>query len=186
MTDLFLGDVFGVLSWPFLKYYSAVWCSAADTHSKLLDRVVSGARFLTGSVFECDIAHRRSVSVLWIGTGVTWCTLFMVLNLCRMCHRGYHAVLWSHIGMLMSLSLQNLTVQQDLYSPLSVNVERAFYPCIRWCWTGEFQEQAQCCFYWPKLLDPILFSTVFPLNSFCLYVGLAGRGVWTDRVWITL
>ena len=31
---------------------------------KLLDRAVSGARFLTGGVFECDIAHRRCVSVL--------------------------------------------------------------------------------------------------------------------------
>ena len=34
-----------------LEYCSAVWCSAADTHLKLLDRVVSGARFLTGGVF---------------------------------------------------------------------------------------------------------------------------------------
>ena len=31
---------------------------------RLLDRVVSGASFLTGGVFECDIAHRRSVAVL--------------------------------------------------------------------------------------------------------------------------
>ena len=51
---------FGVL------YCSAVWCSAADTHLKLLDRAVSGARFLTRGVFECDIAHRRSVAVLCI------------------------------------------------------------------------------------------------------------------------
>ena len=41
-----------------------VWCSTADTHLKLLDRVVSGARFLTGGVFECDISHRLSVAVL--------------------------------------------------------------------------------------------------------------------------
>ena len=47
-----------------LEYCSAVWCPAADTHLKLQDRAVSGARFLTGSVFECDIAHRRSVAVL--------------------------------------------------------------------------------------------------------------------------
>ena len=47
-----------------LEYCSTVWCSAADTHLKLLDRAVSGARFLTERVFECDIAHRRSVSVL--------------------------------------------------------------------------------------------------------------------------
>ena len=39
-------------------------CSAADTHVKLLDRAVSGARFLTVCAFECEIAHRRSVAVL--------------------------------------------------------------------------------------------------------------------------
>ena len=49
---------------PVLEYCSAVWCSAADTHLKLLDRGVSGARFLTGGVFDCDISHRRSVVVL--------------------------------------------------------------------------------------------------------------------------
>ena len=49
---------------PVLEYCSAVWSSAADTHLKLHDRAVSGARFLTGGVFECDISHRRSVAVL--------------------------------------------------------------------------------------------------------------------------
>ena len=38
---------------PVLEYCSAVWCSAADTHLKLLERAVSGTRFLTGCVFEC-------------------------------------------------------------------------------------------------------------------------------------
>ena len=47
-----------------LEYCYAVWCSAANTHLKLLDHPVSGARFQTGGVFECDIAHRRSVAVL--------------------------------------------------------------------------------------------------------------------------
>ena len=49
---------------PVLEYCSAVWSSAADTHLKLLDHVVSGARFLTCNVFECDNAHRLSVAVL--------------------------------------------------------------------------------------------------------------------------
>ena len=49
-----------------LDYCSAVWCSAADTQFKLLDRVVNGASFLTGGVFESDLAHRRSVAVLCI------------------------------------------------------------------------------------------------------------------------
>ena len=49
---------------PVLEYCSAVWCSAADTYLKLLDHELSGASFLTGGVFECDLAHRRYMSVL--------------------------------------------------------------------------------------------------------------------------
>ena len=61
---LFLGKCLRSFVLPVLEYCSAVWCSAADTQLKLLDRVVSGASFLTGGVFECDLAHRRSVAVL--------------------------------------------------------------------------------------------------------------------------
>ena len=49
---------------PVLENCSVVWCSAADTHLKLLDHVVSGANFLTGGVIECYRTHRRSVEVL--------------------------------------------------------------------------------------------------------------------------
>ena len=63
MIDCFLGDtsIFFVL--PVLEYCSAVWCSVVHT-IKLLNRVVSGDSFLTEGVFECDLAHRRSVAVL--------------------------------------------------------------------------------------------------------------------------
>ena len=61
-----LGRCFRGFVQPVLEYCSAVWCSAADTHLKLLDRAFSGARFLTRGAFECDIAHRRSVAVLCI------------------------------------------------------------------------------------------------------------------------
>ena len=37
---------------PVLEYCSAVWCSAADTHFKLLDSVVSDASFLTVGVLS--------------------------------------------------------------------------------------------------------------------------------------
>ena len=47
-----LGRCFRGFVLPVLQYCSAVWYSAADTHLKLLDRAVSGARFLTGGVFE--------------------------------------------------------------------------------------------------------------------------------------
>ena len=64
---------------PVLEYCSAMWCSAADAHLKLLDRAVSGARFLTGGVFECDIAHRRSVAVLCM-VYMIWCNPMHPLN----------------------------------------------------------------------------------------------------------
>ena len=59
-----LGRYFRGFVLPVLEYCSVVWCSAADTHHKVLDRAVSGARFLTGGILECDISHRRSVAVL--------------------------------------------------------------------------------------------------------------------------
>ena len=49
---------------PVLEYCSAVWCSAADSHLKLLGRVVRSAGFLAGGVLECNLAHCRSVAEL--------------------------------------------------------------------------------------------------------------------------
>ena len=51
---------------PVLEYGPAVWCSAADSHLKLLDRVVRSAGFLAGGVLECNLANRRSVAELCI------------------------------------------------------------------------------------------------------------------------
>ena len=41
-----------------------MWCSAAYSHLKLLDRVVWCAGFRAGGVLECNLAHRRSVAEL--------------------------------------------------------------------------------------------------------------------------
>ena len=63
MIDRFLGDAFGVLSCQF-------WSTVLQCGARLLIytlnywTAVSGARFLTGGAFECNIAHRRSVAVL--------------------------------------------------------------------------------------------------------------------------
>ena len=40
---LLLGRCFRGFVLPVLEYCSAVWCYAADTHLRLLDRIVSGA-----------------------------------------------------------------------------------------------------------------------------------------------
>ena len=49
-----------------------MWCSAADSHLILLDRVVRSAGFLAGGVLDCDLTHRRSVAEL--------CMLFKINN----------------------------------------------------------------------------------------------------------
>ena len=108
-----------------------MWCSAADTHLKLLDRVVSGARFLTGRLFECDIAHRRSIAVL--------CMLYKIR--CNPTHPPHPPHPLSRTGpyvpvrvtrdalhgrtsvYLCATSLQNLAVPPDFSSPLSVPLE---------------------------------------------------------------
>ena len=63
MIERFLGDAFVVLS---CQFWSIVLQSGVrlPIHLKLLDQAVSGAQFLTGGLFECDISHRRSMAVL--------------------------------------------------------------------------------------------------------------------------
>ena len=61
---LLIGRCFWGFVLPVLEYCSAVWCSTADTHLKLLDRVISGACFLAGGVLNCNLSNHRSVAVL--------------------------------------------------------------------------------------------------------------------------
>ena len=71
-------------------------CSS-PSRPRLLDHVVSGARFLTAGVFECDLAHRQSEEILCMQYKTRWililCILFMVLYLCLMCRCWLHMVL---------------------------------------------------------------------------------------------
>ena len=71
MIGCWLGDTFWGFVLPVLESSSALWCAAADTHLKLLDRLVSGACFLTVGVFECDM----HIVDLW------QCVLHAVLSL---------------------------------------------------------------------------------------------------------
>ena len=70
---------------PVLEYCSAVWFSAADSHLKLLDRVVRSAGVLAGGVLDCNLAHRRSVAELCMifkiespNASFEWCIAFTV------------------------------------------------------------------------------------------------------------
>ena len=90
-----LGRCFRGFVLLILEYCSAVWCSAADSHVKLFDRVVNRACFLTSGRLDCDLAHRRSVAILCMLYKIrcTQCTHSKVLYLCRMCQQGSHVVL---------------------------------------------------------------------------------------------
>ena len=52
---LLIGRCFWGFALSVLEYCSAVWCSATDTHLKLLDRVVSCASFLAAGVLNCNL-----------------------------------------------------------------------------------------------------------------------------------
>ena len=121
--------------------------------------------------------------VCFIRSGLTLCTLLMVLYLDRMCQCGLHVVLCYSC----TASLQNLAVQQDFYSLLGVPLERFCYPRIRWCGTGGFQEQGQCFFIGISCSIPTIVFYSFSLFLLSVYrLVLWGWGLRTDRVYITL
>ena len=148
---LLLGRCFRGFVLPVLEYCSAVWCSAADTHLKLLDRIVSGARFLTVCVLECDLAHHRSVAVL--------CMLYKIR--CNPLYPLYGAVPVPYVPVLVTrgaviahrLTYTPPRCRTSLYSrtfiPFSISLWNDLSDpelSIRWCGTGGFQEQLQCLF----------------------------------------
>ena len=171
MIDRFLGDAFGVLT---CQFWSIVLQSGARlpiyTMHKLLDRAVSVARFQTGGVLECDIAHRRSVAcVCSIRSGVTRYTLLMVLYLNRMCQCRLHAVLWSHIGTLMHRLAAEPRSTAGLLFPSRCPSGTILLTPYSMVWDWLVSRAGPMLFYSPKLLYPyyslILF---FPFSFFCL------------------
>ena len=171
-------------------YCSAVWCSAADTHLKLLDRPVRDAWFLTGGVFECDIAHRRSVAVL--------CMLYKIrcnpmhpltaaLNRPYVPVRGYTRCAGHTSVYLCAVSLQNLAVPHDFYSHLSVLLGSSCWPRIRRCGSGGIQEQGQCFFIVLRCSFPTILFYYFSLPVLSVHrLVMCGWGLRTDRAYITL
>ena len=164
---------------PVFQHCSVVWCSAADAHLKLLDRAVSGARLLTGGVFECDIPHRRSVafSVCCIRSGVTRCTRLMMRYLDRMCQCGLHAVTWSHIGILMRhLAAEPRSTAGPLFPSQCPSGTILLTP-YSMVWDWRVSRAGPMLFYWPKLLYPYYSLLLFlHLSSSCLLVGIVGLG----------
>ena len=79
-------------------------------------------------------------------------------------------MLWSHIGILMRTSLQNLAGSQDFYCPLDVFVEDLVehhkpFTLYSMVWYWRVFRAGQLPFY-PKLLASFLSSTILPFSSY--------------------
>ena len=165
-----------------MEYCSAVWCSAADTHLKLQDRSVICARFLTRGVFECDIAHRRSVAVLciiiiiiiqkikcFILFGVTRCTLLMVLYVDHMCQCGYTRCYGrTSVSTYAPPRCEPRSTARLLFPsrcPSGTILLNQYLMVRDW----RVSRVGPMLFYWPKLLYPYYsLQLFFPFSSFCL------------------
>ena len=166
-----LGRCFLGFALPVLEYCSAVWCSAVDTHLKLLDRAVSGALCLTGVCLSVTllIVDPWQPFVCFIRSGVTRWTLLMVLYLDRMYQRGLHAVLWSHIGTLMHrLAAEHRSTAGLLFSSRCPSGTILLTP-YSMVWDWRVSRARPMLFYWLKLLYPYYSLLLFfPFCSFCL------------------
>ena len=173
MIDYFLGDALGVLPCLFFEYCFVVWCSAADTHLKLLDRVVSGASFLTGGVFECDLAHRRSVVVL--------CLLYKIS--CNSLYPLYGALPVQYVPVRVTRGA--VVARRFTYAPPRCRTSqytRTFilFSVSLWNYPSDplfdgvrlagFKSNANVSLS-ACLLAPVLYPAVFPFPFFILWVG---------------
>ena len=98
MIDHFWRDASTVLS---CQFFSTVLKCGAQLPIHTLNHVVSGARFLTAGMFECNIAYRRSVAVLCMLYTIRCNPMHPFDYLDSMCQCGLHALPWSHIGILI-------------------------------------------------------------------------------------
>ena len=168
-------SLFGRCFWgfvlPVLEYCFAVWCSAANTHLKLLDRAVSGAWFLTGGVFECDISHCRSMAVLYM--------LYKIR--CNPVHPLNGALPGLYVP--VRVKRDALVAHRYTYAPprcRTLQYSRTFIPSRSPCgttmlsaysmvWDWQVSRAGPMLLYWPKLLYPYYSLLLFfPFSSFCI------------------
>ena len=141
-----------------------------------MDRVVSGARFLTGGVFDCDISYRQSVTVL--------CLLYTIR--CNPMHLLYsfllgpyvplrvtRGVLVTHRVLIQFFAAEPRSTSEPLFSS-QCPCGTIFLHCIRWYGIGEFQVQGHCFFIGLSCPVPFCLLLIFLFSCFCLQVCIVG------------
>ena len=122
-----------------------------------------------------------------IRSGVTRCTLLMVLYQDRICQCGLHAVIWSHIGSLMRLlAIEPRSSEGPLFPSQcpSGTILLALYSMV---WDWRVSRAGPVLFYWPKLVYPYYSLLLFFLSLLSVYrLVLWGWGLRTDSVYHSL
>ena len=168
VIDRYLLDAFGVLSCHF---WSIVLQSGArlPIHTLHYWTEQSVVPVLAGGVFECDISHRRSVAVL--------CMLYK--NRCNPLHPRngalpgpyvpvrLHAVLWSHIGILMHRLAAEPCSTAGLLFPFRCPSGTILLTSFSMVWDWRVSRAGPILLYWPELLYPYYSLLLFfPFSSF--------------------
>ena len=115
-------------------------------------------------------------------SGVTRCTLFMVLVLCCRCRCGLHAALCSHIGSLMRLLAAEPRSIAGLLFPFQYLCATILVTPYSMVWDWRVSRAGSMSLYWPSYSLPfcrLLFT--LSLLFFCGLV-LWGWGLRTNRV----
>ena len=126
--------------------------------------------------------------VCFIRSGVTRCTLLMLLYLDLMCQCRLHVMLWSHIGTLMHCLAAEPCSTARLFIPFSVSLwkDRANNVFDGVGLVG-FKSRANASLFGLSCSIPTIVVYSFSLSLLSVYrLVLWGWGLWSDRVYITL
>ena len=103
----------------------------------------------------------------------------MVLYLDRMCQRGLHAVLWSHIGTLMHRLAAEPRCTAGLLFPSRSPSGTILLTPYSMVWDWRVSRAGSMLLYWPKLLYPNYSLLLFFPFLFFLSIGwYCGAGVF--------
>ena len=101
--------------------------------------------------------------VCFIRSGVTRCTLLMVLYLDHTCQCGLHAVLWSHIGTLMHRLAAEPCSTAGLLFPSRCLSGTILLTPFSMVWDWRVSRAGPMLLYWPKLIGWYCGAGVFGL-----------------------
>ena len=109
--------------------------------------------------------------ICFIRSGVTRCTLSMVLSLDRMCQRGYTrcAVLWLHIGTLMHRVAAEPCSTAGLLFPFRCTFGTILLAPFSMVWDWRVSRAGPMLLYWSKLLYPYYSLLLFSLSLLSVY-----------------